>query len=287
MVNGTLESTVTIDQVEEAGTIFVPSKNREIVAVLEPAPISAFAALPRFTVPKKSLVIDIETTGADPTESRIITIGYLDPSPEAVEPKFFLEPTEKETVQAFINFYEAGGYTEIIGYNVDFDFRFIFVECQKYRIQAPNFMKSDLYDLMQVERTGQPAFVSTVNKRNKLAEWSELLLGLEKTGTFEELIEAWEKGDLEFIIDHVLTDIVLTYGIWVLDQFVRANIDIALPPLAERTLTFEQESPARVVSGIPETDKEMRNCPNCLTEQSVIKGSSHNKCMIEFCPGLL
>ncbi len=287
MVNGEIVGTISAVRVEEPGDIFIPSSNREIVVVLEPEPIESFQNLPRFTVPKKSLVIDIETTGTDPTETRLMVIGYLDPAPENPETVVILEATEEKTLRAFMDFYEAEGYSEIIGYNVDFDFRYLFTLLQKYRIQAPNYMKSDLYDMLQVQKTGQPRFVSTLNKPNKLEDWGEHLLGLEKDGTNKEVQEAWEKGNFEIVIAHNQTDLIITYGLWVLDQFARANIQVVLPPQEQRTISFEQNSPARIVTGIPQKDKEFRTCPKCLAGQAVNKGSKNNVCILGNCNGLL
>ena len=283
-----IQGTLSDFQVETSDEqIFSPGVETEIIAVLEPDPVAAFQALPKFSVPKKSLVIDIETTGNNPWDARLITIGYLDPSPEDVQPVVIFENTEEQTVRNFLQVFEEGGYTEIIGYNVDFDYRWIFVICQRYRIQAPVFMAAKLYDMMFVEKTGQPGFVSTTNKNAKLDTVAESLIGLGQLEESKKIAELFEKGEFQKIIDHVANDVVLTYAIWVLDQFVRGKIQLAFPAPGQQTISFKQESPARVVGNIPEEDKEQRSCPVCKFLQPVPKGPAKVKCAIEVCPGLL
>jgi len=193
---------------EEEPELFPPKIEYEPVKHVEPI--------------KKTLIIDIETTGADPTKSRLVCIGVKDPNfPEAEPTVFFNDNLENEekTVREFISWFEENGFTEIAGYNVDFDYRFIMALLLKYRIVSPTWFKTDIFDLMSFLQKGKNKYVPTHNKLNKLEEWVEYLFGKTKMMSYKELMIAIRNKEWDKIKAYNKLDVELTFLIWSLIMY--------------------------------------------------------------------
>ena len=258
----------------------VPRRKVTITAILEPEEITEFKAFPDFIVSKKSLVLDIETTGTTVTKSRLMSIGFLDPSEETPIPNVFIDENEEKVLQQFIDFYESGGYTEIIGFNLPFDFRFLFVKLMRYRMQAPNFLASRIYDLQDVFNKVRPGQVFGRNKSEKMDAWVGHLFGLEKTLTIKELFSAWKKKEFDKIIEYNGNDVVLTYALWLADQHVKGNISVELPATATTGTTIEQESAATVQVKGKDVGKRQVFCSACVNQQEMVGVEAKFRCKV-------
>ena len=93
----------------------------------------------------KKCVIDIETNG-DPWTGRIISIGIM--NVESKEITVFYDENEEKLLFRFLQFFNKNGFTEIIGYNITFDLRYILAKCMKYLLPANGFFKASNTDLM-------------------------------------------------------------------------------------------------------------------------------------------
>ena len=207
---------------------FVPVESmKKIEIVLEPEKETPYLYSPetswqpyRPEVPKeRACVIDIETTGIDPTKSRLVCIGAKDPQFIDQEPVIFFNQDldyEEEAVLAFKNWFTENGFTKIIGYNADFDYRFILTLLMKYRIVWPEWFKVDIFDLMDYLKKGKTKYVPTMNRVNKLQEWAEFFLGKVKLMSFPELMRAIEEKDWAKIIEYNKVDVELCFLIWYL-----------------------------------------------------------------------
>ena len=278
MAEDILSGTVDITPSTEAGPIFKPQVTKQIIAVLEPEPVKEFVPLPRYTLAKRSVILNIETTGLSPLDSRIMCIAVLDPAELEVQALQFMEPSEEETVRAFANVFEAEAWTEVIGFNVDFDYRFIFTAMEKYRIQAPKYMAAKLYDVMKVQQTGQPDFVSTLNKTDTLDAWGKSLVGFGKLYPQEEVLIAWEQGNFRKVMDFNENQVVLTYALWTLDQYVRGNISGEIPGLAEESQVFVQQSPLKSIPVDVKQNLPYAICPECSSLIDKPEGSGAATC---------
>lgn len=228
-----VEGSVTARKKQTTEEPFRPGEKR-IVAVLQPVEeeevyVPEASPMTSLSYPaiveKRSVVMDIETTGVLPWESRIVCIGALDTSKvlkeEDIVPNMiiFTAETEEATVRAFIDWFTAQKFTEIIGYNLSFDTRFIFAKCMRFRIPCGAFVDASLYDLCQVMKQVKQEFVFGFNKPGDLAAWSEYLLGEQKFLDYEGILKAWKNKRVDLILAHNRQDIVITYKLWALVQF--------------------------------------------------------------------
>jgi len=224
------EPSASIKYEEYTGTEepFVPVESMKVVAVaLTPKKETPYLYPPetsyqpyRPAIPEERIcIVDIETTGISPTDSRLVCIGAKDPKFIDQEPIVFFNidlDHEEETIMAFKQWFTENGFTKIVGYNTDFDYRFILALLLKYRIIWPEWFKVSLFDIMDYLKKGKEGYVPTMNKVNKLDEWAEFLLGQVKLMSFEELMQAIDEKDWDRIIEYNKIDVELEFLIWFL-----------------------------------------------------------------------
>jgi len=233
-----IKASIKTSVVETEEEPFIPG-GKKITLVLEPlpeesvyyppeAPREAEKVLPEIFKPVlpvkiKPVILDIETTGPFPWDSRIICISCIDPDdPENIVT--FQDMDEKKMVEDFITWFKDKGFNEVVGFNVSFDTRFIFAKCLRYAIRCGEFVVAEYYDLMDVLRKVKREYVYTINKAGNMETWVEYLLGERKMLTFEEILKAWKEKRIEDIVEHNRKDVKLLYQIWLLIQYVEELI---------------------------------------------------------------
>ena len=174
-------------------------------------PTTPLRPVPSYTeIPAKPLIVDVETTGAMPFNSRIICIGVLDPK-QPNKPIVFFDMDEEKVVKDFVDYFRSGMYNMIIGYNLNFDLRFIFAKCLRYRIKFPELTTSDWLDLMIIMRQVKQRGVISYNKPGTLGEWSEYLFGIVKKYKAKDVVDLWKKKAYEEIIKHNREDLDILF----------------------------------------------------------------------------
>jgi len=263
----------------EQPTYFAPDWTDFYSNYVLPPPID-YTELPRFEAPQGELIINIETTAVKPWESRIICIGVLDPNagePTAIN---FIRETEQATINEFIEWFEASGYTTLIGYNVSFDYRFIYAVCQKYRLTVRNFMAAELEDLMQIQKQVKEEFVFGFNPNGTLEQWSTYLFGTVPYAKQEMVWKWFESGNVDEIINFNSDKLVKTYFLWVLNKVVSGTIPGA--EIIARPSTPTESLPQDKALGNPNQSEEVLQvqCPHCLQDNTMPKTARVINCSV-------
>jgi len=239
-----------------------------------------------YSTETKPLIIDIETSGSKPWNSELICIGYIDPLNASTGAKVIIGKTEPEMLIDFLDVYTRGGYDELIGYNVAFDYRFIFSRMLYYRISSQEFVNAKLYDIMQVMQQVKQEFVYGYNKSGKLNDWTTYLLGMSKPLTFEEMLILWKSKDLDAIEAYNANDIMMEYFLYSLLQITirtpYSGVSFASPPLkkAEREINAELIPSSLPTSVIQTGPTYTAKCPVCLSETEVSEKQEPSICPI-------
>lgn len=158
----------------------------------------------------KKCVIDIETESLDPKEGRIICIGAKDIDSGRTE--IFHNEDESKLLEDFLNYYHDNNFGEIIGYNILFDFRFIFARCLKYGIKSNGFFKSIITDLMHIMKSVRNLY--SYNKAGTLDEWSCFLFDSGKIHLDDKIGELYSQGKISEIVEYNRKDVELTFKLW-------------------------------------------------------------------------
>lgn len=234
----------------------------------------------------RSLLVDIETSGASPTNSELICIGYMDADNPKEGAKVIIGKPESEILIDFLDVFVRGGFNRIIAYNAVFDYRYIFSRMLYYRIAAKEFAEVKLYDLMQVMEQVKEAFVYGYNKPGKLDDWATYLLGMSKPLTFKDLLRLWKKKDLDGIEEYNRNDVKMEYYLYSLIELTiqtpYSGASFASPPprKAEKEIAAEltpSSLPAEVTEAGP---TYTARCPICMSEIEVAEDKEPPICSI-------
>jgi len=216
---------------------------------------------------KRAALLDIETTGLYPWESRLICVGILDLQYPEEAPTVFVNEDEETMIKNFAAWFEAQEFEEVWAYNGIFDARFLFGVCMRYRVQAPTLFNVVWHDLMSWLKKAKEAYMEGTQKAGTLDQWGAYVLGREKTLTFEKMMEFWEKRDLEAIVRYNVNDLEMEYELWLLIMFVTGQYD-SLPevliPIGSEAITGETK---------------LVTCPECGQVNEVPKEATEYKCV--------
>ena len=302
MADEAMQAGISIEWIETDEEPFRPEATTEIFATLTPLeaeqdtfypdsysdffndyvlpPYTSYTSLPKFSAPQKELIINIETTTANPWEGRIICIGVLDPNVSEPQALNFIQETEQDTINEFVDWYEAQGFEELVGYNVGFDYRFLYVVCQKYRRQAPNFMQAALYDLMNQQEQVKAAFVPGYRQSGSLEDWATYLFGMAPYAPQEKVWEWFEQGNVDEIVNYNSDKLVKSYFLFVVDKLVKGEIP-GMEVLSRQSEPFN-ETPTGSPIVQPGQEQEMLKvtCPVCQQVQNMPKGAKVINCWV-------
>jgi len=297
-----MQASLQVEWIETDEEPFRPDATTQIFATLEPLaadeasfytptytdfykssvlpPSISYANLPQYESAKRELIINLETTSTVPWEGRIVVIGVLDPN--ALEPVAmnFINETEEATIDEFRDFFDQSPYTTIVGYNVAFDYRFIYAVLQKYRRTLASWTGLNLYDLMQQQEQVKPAFVPGYNKPGTLEEWSTYLFGSQPYAEQSQVFKWIEAGNTEEIVNFNSDKLAKAYGLWVLNKVVDGSIPGA--EILARPGAAQPEAELLPVPGAgaaPDTTIPV-TCPSCLQTQTMQRTAKVVNCTV-------
>jgi len=168
---------------------------------------------------EKELMINIETTDLMPTKGRIYSIALLDLTTPDAETQIMVSNDEEDLIRAFLEWFEGQGFVDLVGYNVSFDYRFIFTKMMKYRIPSKAFKDIELSDVMQIMKQVKEKFVFGFNRPGTLDEWGKMILGMGKYGSQELMLRKYIAGDFDYVRAFQNRQIELTKGLYDLARF--------------------------------------------------------------------
>jgi hypothetical protein len=203
-----IQSSISVTEVTTGEASWKPPEKR-VEVVLEPLPEEAPYYPPSSPEPisapvavqDAACVVNVESTGLMPFDSRLISIAAADLRyPENV--MHFTYQDERRVLEEFYEWFSLRQFTRIVAYNAAFDYRFIFAKAMKYGLQMPDFAKASITDVMQIMEQVKEAFVYGYNTPGKLDEWTQYFFGISGLLTYEQVLEAWDKKDLDAIASH-------------------------------------------------------------------------------------
>ena len=103
-------------------------------------------------------------------------------------------------IKQLFAFIKAGGYNEIIGYGLSFDYRFLYIKALKFQLGLKEWVRMSLFDTMQLAAQVKMSFVYKGQQPPKLSELADYLWGFPKAITDMEMIKLWAQGQFEPVL---------------------------------------------------------------------------------------
>ena len=278
------------DQESEAVLDFEPVLIPEDQIIIPLQRVPTPPGLPDYGVPaqllKKGLVFNIETSGLSPLDSRIIAIGLADPLVPNETPTVIMLDDEQMMIGALLEVLKQGGYNQLIGYGLSFDYRFILIKAMYYGIDCKEFYDCALYDLMQAVAQGKLEYVYFPQKAIGLSELAEYLWAYPKPFTDAEMLKYWQQGLTDKVLEFTSSQITRILALYLVFRKVSENPYESLSSGTEATI-FSSTIPLMDGStskltipeaNLPETVR--LKCPICLAEADFPAGTKSAVCTI-------
>ena len=261
---------------------------REVDITLERAPVAP-PSIPSFEVPagvipsfrpfeapeKKRLVINIETTGLRPWKHRIIAIGLQDPLVPNELPTVIMLDSEEEMIKQLFQFIQSGNYTELIGYGLSFDYRFIYIKALKFGLGLKEWVNMALFDTMQLAAQVKMSFVYKAQQPPSLSALADYLWGFPKPFTDAQMIQHWLRQEFDQVLLFASAQITRILALY-LTMTGLAEIQFSQSRSGVVKLNSVDVSPPNVTSNslltIPEANSPetwTAKCPVDLSEHEV------------------
>jgi len=119
----------------------------------------------------------------------------------------------------FIDWFDAGNYSKLVGFKLTFDHRYIFSKMMLYRITNKKFYDIALRDVKQILDQVKEEFVYYPDKKGKLDDWGKMLLGRGKYGAQELMLRKYISGDFEYVQNFQIRQIELTRDLYNLARY--------------------------------------------------------------------
>lgn len=157
------------------------------------------------------IVIDVETTGLNPFEDRLTAIGIRPPVKDG-KTEVLLDINEKKMLREFWELFKGKTSGTLIGFNIAFDWKFIFLRSLKYRIPVRYFsFESNRFRLIDIRKVLNPE----PNARGRLKDYAKLFgINDPDDSVGSEMPLLWERKDFDAIKFHCKNDVELTYEVW-------------------------------------------------------------------------
>lgn len=279
------EISLALQKVEVPMTI-PPSDTPLPAPTIPPSPLPPAPIIP--LVPGgRSLILNIETTGYEPWKHRIIAIGLQDPMMPDAEPLVLMEEDEIAMLNQLFTIIANNKYSELIGYGLSFDFRFIVLRAMKYNINCKEFTDIELYDLGQAMAQVKFKFVYFAQKQPVLSDLADFFWGYPKPFTDLEMMKYYELGQFDKVREFTssqITRILLLY--YLFRSITETNFTPTASGIVSET-AFSRIPPTNEsvsMLTIPEAhapETWLAKCPNDLSEWNVPVTQSEFTCPID------
>lgn len=295
MTTETVAATITVSEYTGEKAPFVPGGIT--LPAFELLSINKFGAEQvgdyEFDAPepiKPTVVVNIETTGVEPFDSRITAICARDALDPNAPPITFLAENEEEIIKAFISFFEAANYSVLVGYNIAFDLRFMLVKAMAYGLSSEALFNCALDDVAETMKQVRHKYTFGYNKPYKLANWAKYFFDEEQPLDIEGLLTAWGKRDYAAVKDYVERQVNWTYNLWAMakhsmnelqplpDTEKQLQVVSSLETKAVKTdFTLQPQTPTEPT---PTMQEVLTQCTNCLSETLIPEGMQTTRCLI-------
>jgi uncharacterized protein YprB with RNaseH-like and TPR domain len=190
----------------------------------------------------KHMVIDIETTGTSPLDSRMIMVTiWMLGEPKSSMVTFADEDEEALTIEV-LDYIGTRAPEWLVAYNSTFEMVFLSSRMARYQVASKAFYAAKIYDIMDWCKWGSSKKVGTYQKAGPLEDWAVLLFGEAKPYDVETCLAEYEKGNLKPFYVHNRWDVATEGDIYRIIKYLEqmSEYEEAPPALKEIVGTRRQ-----------------------------------------------
>jgi hypothetical protein len=238
------------------------------------------------TAEKKGIIFNIETNGFDPLSNRVISIGLQDPLFPEYNPTVIIIDDEEQIISAFFEVLKSGGYNELIGYGLGFDYRFILIKAMYYGLTCKEFYDCEIYDLMQAGAQGKFSFVYSPQKALDLSDLANYLWDYPKPFSDVEMIKYYVAGDYTKVIEFTSGQITRILALYLTFRNITENPITSFSSGVESMSVSSNETLSQSSNSlltIPEVSSSNVlewKCGQCMAEWSDLQLGGSRTCPI-------
>lgn len=226
---------------------------------------------PELTGNEKVICWDLETTGIDVYNSRIILGSFWDLSKPKTEMVTFYDEDEETMVAEMLDYLNLEMPDIMTGYNTPFDLKFLTSRAVLYQLPAKGLFNAKHHEEMEFWGKGIEQSGITYTNPGTLEELALFLFHELKPYAIEACFDAYADGDI-------------------MPMFIRNRWDVATEGDAYRLVNYvknisELDENQKSIEDIPDQPREHEGdvdiqCPRCLQAQVYVYNKEGQRCYI-------
>lgn len=218
---------------------------------------------------KKVICFDVEATGTDPWDYKLLVCSFWDLSKPISEMVTFAGWDEQKLTQDIADYLNAEQPDEMVCYNNGYDQRALLSRFMLYKTPVPGWNKIKQIDVMEILKRGTTQSIYSSQAAGAEEEWLYFFFGEKKPYNIDECFEGVRQYDLTRFILRNRTCVESEGCIYKLFRMVTD----------EGTSAFEAEKPTvPLVEEAAQAGLCLVKCPACNAVNQVRCGASDETC---------
>ena len=154
----------------------------------------------QYTIGKKVLSLDVETTGLNPWEYKMVVCSVWDLDEPKAQMRTFAGWDEEQVVRDLFAYIESKKPEVILAFNAKFECRCFLSRAMLYQIPSPWIFTADWHDMLTILEGGWKNGLLGTMPSGSEENWLKFFFNEEKPYTIEECFEGIRQGRLDEMI---------------------------------------------------------------------------------------
>lgn len=190
---------------------------------------------------EKVICFDVEATGTNPWDYRMLVCSFWDLSKPVSEMITFADWDEEKLTRDIADYLNREKPDALVCYNNGYDQRALLTRFMYYRIPVPGWNDIKQYDMMEILKKGTTRNIYSSQRAGTEEDWLKYFYDEEKPYTIDECFEGVREGSLERFIIRNRTCVYGVGMMYLLFLYVTEG-EIAGPELVKPTAVEIEEA---------------------------------------------
>ena len=222
-----------------------------------------------YTIGKKVLSLDVETTGLNPWEYKVIVCSVWDLDEPKGSMKTFSGWEEETMIKELFDYISSKNPEVILAFNAKFECRCFITRAMLYHIRAPWIWSVEWHDMMTMLEGGWKNGLSGTMPAGSEENWLKFFFNEVKPYTIDQCFEGIRNGSLEEMIMRNRTCVQGQGDMYQLLMYCQA---------AEEGMIKEEKPSAMRISEVSEAGLILVPCEVCEAVNEVSNADNPGQC---------